>query len=488
LHRLAAKGVRVTGLSVDSRSLRAGEVFVAYPGARHDGRRFIAQALERGAAAVLWEREGFDWKSAWRIPNMPLSGLRETAGYLAHEVYRRPSEQLWTMGVTGTNGKTSCSQWLAQACSACGARTAVMGTLGTGFPGEKPLDPAANTTPEAVTVHRSLAALLSAGAQGIAMEVSSIGLDQGRVNGVAFGAALFTNLSRDHLDYHGDMDRYARAKQRLFDAPSLKHAVLNLDDPQGVHLVRSLAGRVNRAGYSCFAGGASRAGLERYAEAHAIEISPTGIGFDVRCSWGEARIESSLLGRYNVSNLLGVLTTMLVSGVPFQQAIAAVAVLKAVAGRLQRLGGRGRPLAVIDYAHTPDALEQTLVALKDVARAAGGRLHVLFGCGGERDRGKRPLMGAVAARHADTITVTSDNPRAEDPAQIIRAITSTLARPYEVIEDRRLAIARSIASAGANDVVLIAGKGHENYQEISGTRYPFSDAVEAEKALAGWSR
>jgi len=486
LGRLAAQGARVTGLTADSRSLAAGEAFVAYPGARSDGREFIPGAIAGGASAVLWEREGFRWNADWRVPNLPVDDLRSLAGPLAHEVYGRPSETLWTMGVTGTNGKTSCSHWLAQACNACGARTAVVGTLGTGFPGR--LAAGVNTTPDAIVLHRSLARLLADGAQGVAMEVTSIGLDQGRVNGVAFGAALFTNLSRDHLDYHGDMESYASAKQRLFETPGLKHAVLNLDDVQGVNLARVLAGQVNRAGYSCFAGVAERAGLERYAEAHAIDVSPRGIAFDLKTSWGEARIDSALLGRFNVSNLLGVLTTMLVSGVPFAPAIAALAELRPVAGRMQRLGGAGKPLVVVDYAHTPDALEKTLVALKDVARASGGRLVAVFGCGGDRDRGKRPLMGTVASRHADAIVVTSDNPRGEDPAAIIAEIVAGVTAAHEAIADRREAIAHAIGRAAASDVVLLAGKGHETYQEVAGRRLPFSDTREAERALAGWSR
>jgi len=487
LELLAAQGVRVTGLAADSRSLAAGEVFVAYPGSRSDGREFIAGAIGRGAAAVLWERDGFRWNAEWRVPNLPVDDLRGLAGHLAHEVYGRPSERLWTMGVTGTNGKTSCSHWLAQACGACGARTALVGTLGTGFPGK--LDVGLNTTPDAILLHRSLARLLDEGAQGVAMEVTSIGLDQGRVNGVAFGAALFTNLSRDHLDYHGDMESYARAKQRLFETPTLKHAVLNLDDVQGARLARVLAGSgLNRAGYSCFAGVAARAGLERYAEGHAIDVSPGGIAFDVNSSWGEARIESALLGRFNVSNLLGVLTTMLVSGVPLERAVAALAGLTPVAGRMQRLGGSGKPLVVVDYAHSPDALEKALVTLKDVARAGGGKLVAVFGCGGDRDRGKRPLMGAVASRHADAIVVTSDNPRGEDPGAIIAEIAAGIPGAHQEIADRREAIARAVASADATDVVLLAGKGHETYQEAGGRRLPFSDTLEAERALAGWSR
>jgi UDP-N-acetylmuramoyl-L-alanyl-D-glutamate--2,6-diaminopimelate ligase len=391
------------------------------------------------------------------------------------------------MGITGTNGKTSCSHWLAQACSACGARTALVGTLGTGFPGK--LDAGVNTTPDAILLHRSLARLRDEGAQGVAMEVTSIGLDQGRVNGVAFGAALFTNLSRDHLDYHGDMEGYARAKQRLFETPGLRHAVLNLDDVQGARLARVLAGpSLNRAGYSCFADVAARAGLEHFAEAHAIDVSPKGIAFDVKTSWGEARIASALLGRFNVSNLLGVLTTMLVSGVPLECAAASLADLRPVVGRMQKLGGGGKPLVVVDYAHSPDALEKALGVLKDIARAGGGRLIAVFGCGGDRDRGKRPLMGTVASRHADAVVITSDNPRGEDPSAIIDEINAGVTSACEVIEDRREAIAYAIAAAGASDVVLLAGKGHETYQEVAGRRLPFSDALEAERALAGWSR
>jgi UDP-N-acetylmuramoyl-L-alanyl-D-glutamate--2,6-diaminopimelate ligase len=399
LQRLAARGVRVKELATDSRVLATGDVFLAFPGTRADGRQFIGEAVSHGAAAVLWERAGFQWSNEWKVPNAPVDDLRGLSGLLAHEVYGRPSQRLWTMGATGTNGKTSCTQWIARACGECGARTAVIGTLGSGFPDA--LDPGINTTPDAVSLHRSLARLLAAGAQGAAIEVTSIGLDQGRLNGIAFGAALFTNLSRDHLDYHGDMESYARAKQRLFETPQLRHAILNMDDVQGVYIARMLGvGTVTRTGYSCFEGVAERAGLERFVEAHAIAVSAQGIAFDVKSSWGRARIESQLLGRFNISNLLGVLGTMLASGVPFELAVAALARLTPVTGRMQRLGGGGHPLVVVDFAHSPDALQKTLVALRDVAAASGGRLVAVFGCGGDRDRGKRPLMGAVAARLA----------------------------------------------------------------------------------------
>jgi UDP-N-acetylmuramoyl-L-alanyl-D-glutamate--2,6-diaminopimelate ligase len=483
LRQLAAQGPRVTGLSTDSRAIAPGETFLAYPGGRSDGRRFIGAAIARGAAGVVWEREGFDWSAEWRVPNVPVEGLRTLAGPLAHEVYGRPSEKLWIIGVTGTNGKTSCTQWIARACGECGARTAVVGTLGTGFPGA--LEPGANTTPDPVLLHRSLARLLASGAQGAAIEVTSIGLDQGRLNGIAFGAAVFTNLSRDHLDYHGDMESYARAKRRLFETPGLRHAVLNLDDVQGVQIARALAGgRITRTGYSCFQGVAERAGLDRYVEARAITLGADGLAFDLHSSWGDARVRSRLLGRFNVSNLLGVAGAMLVSGVPFDCTVSALARIEPVAGRMQRLGGGAAPLVVVDYAHSPDALEKTLGTLKDVARAASGRLIVVFGCGGERDRGKRALMGTVAARNADHVVVTSDNPRGEDPGAIIADIVAGIPGAHEVIEDRRAAIERAVGMADAGDIVLLAGKGHEPYQEVAGRRLPFSDAAEAERALA----
>lgn len=484
------RGLLVNALAIDSRRVSAGDVFLAFPGEASDGRRFIGEAIARGAQAVLWEAEGFDWHGDADFPQRPVNRLRDVAGFLAHEVYGRPSERLWTMGVTGTNGKTSCSQWLAQACELAGAHTAVIGTLGMGFPGEPGSDatavlaPNPNTTPDAVSLHREFATLLAQGGQGVAMEVSSIGLDQGRVNGVAFGAALFTNLSRDHLDYHGDMEAYARAKQRLFMTPGLKHAVLNLDEVQGVQIARLLTGSgVSRVGYSCVDEVAAHAGLESFVQARAIRTSPEGTEFTLTTSWGEAQVRSALLGRFNVANLSGVLGTMLASGVPFGRAIDAIGRMQPVVGRMQRLGGQGLPMVVVDYAHSPDGLEQTLAMLQDLARGRGGRLVAVFGCGGERDRGKRALMGTVAARHADRIIITNDNPRGEDPESIAADIAAGIESDHERVLDRREAIARAVLEAGSRDVVLIAGKGHETYQEIAGRRLPFSDAAEARLAL-----
>ncbi|MGP1676523.1 MAG: UDP-N-acetylmuramoyl-L-alanyl-D-glutamate--2,6-diaminopimelate ligase [Burkholderiales bacterium] len=493
LNQLQRQGANIGGLSADSRGLRAGDAFVAYPGASTDGRGYIADALARGAAAVLWEREGFSWNEAWRVPNIAVDGLRGLAGYLAHEVYGRPSEKLWLAGVTGTNGKTSCSQWIAQAFNALGRKTAVIGTLGSGFPAEG-LAPALNTTPDAIELQRQLAGFLQAGALGVAMEVSSVGLDQGRVKGVQFDVALFTNLSRDHLDYHGDMERYAAAKAQLFDTPGLTGAVLNMDDVLGVRIAQKLAGgKVACAGYSAHAGVASAAGLEFFLEAENIRLTQAGLAFGLLSSWGRAEVKSALHGRFNVANLLGVLGVLLGAGVALEQAVTAVAALTSPSGRMQSLGGAGRPRAVVDYAHSPDALEQALISLRPLAGAGRGRLVCVFGCGGERDRGKRSLMGAIAARNADQVVLTSDNPRGEEPMAIITDILEgVLAEPGTepplVIADRREAIAAAIAAAGADDVVLIAGKGHEDYQERAGQRIPFSDAAVAADALAAWKR
>ncbi len=501
LAQLRQQGANIGGLSADSRDLRAGDAFVAYPGASADGRRFIPDAIARGAAAVLWEREGFSWDQSWRVPNVGVDGLRALAGHLAHEVYACPSEKLWLAGVTGTNGKTSCSQWIAQALGSLGRKTAVIGTLGSGFPGAPggkmaaELAPSVNTTPDAIALHRRLAEFLQAGAQGVVMEVSSIGLDQGRVNGARFDVALLTNLSRDHLDYHGDMERYAAAKAQLFDLPGLSGAVLNMDDVLGVRIAQKLAGsQVARAGNSAHAGVASAAGLEFFLEAENIRLSREGLAFGLLSSWGRAEVKSGLLGRFNVANLLGVLGVLLGAGVPLAPAVAALDALTPPPGRMQRLGGAGKPLAVVDYAHSPDALEEVLIGLRPLRSQEGGRLICVFGCGGDRDRGKRSLMGAIAARSADQVVLTSDNPRSEDPLEIITDILEGVlaeaqtAQAPLVIADRREAIAAAIAAAAAGDVVLIAGKGHEDYQESAGQRVPFSDAALAAEALSAWKR
>ena len=483
LSELRQLGVDPRGLAADSRALQSGEVFLAYPGERADGRRFIGEAAARGATAVVWEREGFEWPATLRVPHLAVDGLKQLAGPLAHEVHARPSEKLWVVGVTGTNGKTSCSQWIAQALSHAGRSCAVIGTLGLGFPDRLEENP--NTTPDAIVLQRALKRFLDSGAKAVAMEASSIGLDQGRLEGVRLACALFTNLSRDHLDYHGDMERYAQAKMRLFRANGLAHAVLNLDDALGVRIAHSLEGTgIERIGYSLAVGAAAASGLEHWLEARGTAVSDAGVKFTLASDVGSADIVEPLIGRFNVANLLGTIGVLLASGGTLADAARTAERFEPPPGRMQRLGGGDRPLVVIDYAHTPDALDKALGALRDVARARNGKLVSLFGCGGDRDRGKRPLMGAAASRHADYIIVTSDNPRGESPSAIIDEILPGVSAMYAVEVDRGAAIRSAVSRARAGDVVLIAGKGHEQYQEIGGVRLPFSDLEEARRALA----
>ncbi len=481
LDRLAQLGVPLADLTSDSRTVKHGSVFVAYPGTVRDGREFIAEAIARGAAAVIWERSGFSWNEQWTVPNVGVEHLRERVSEIAGSVYDNPSDALWMAGVTGTNGKTSVSQWIAAACDGLGRRSAVIGTLGNGLVGERV--EARNTTPDAIVLQRLLAEYRRRGASVVAMEVSSHGLDQGRVAGIKYDVAVFTNLTRDHLDYHPSMEAYAEAKFRLFSARGLQHAVVNVDDEWG----RRLAARLRGRGPQVVTFGAGRGAMERpRIFASRIALGESGVRFQVASEWGQGEVSAPVLGAFNVENLLAVLGTLLASGVPFDAAVNALAALRSVPGRLERLGGGRLPLAVVDYAHTPDALEKALEALRP-AVSRGHRLILVFGCGGDRDPGKRPLMGAVAERLADHAIVTSDNPRSEDPQAIIDQVLAGMARPdAEAIADRQVAIFAALHQASPGDVVLIAGKGHETYQEISGVRHPFSDAEAARAALAQW--
>ena len=462
----------------DSRHVQPGDVFAAYPGDEADGRDFIPQAIAAGANAVLWDSDGFSWNDDWKVPGLGIAGLRQAIGEIASQFCGEPSKYLWNVGVTGTNGKTSCAHWIARCLAEAGRKTALIGTLGNGFPNE--LSATANTTPDAVTLHNLLRHYQEQGASAVAMEVSSHGLHQGRVNGVHFDVALLTNLSRDHLDYHGDMASYAAAKATLFDWPGLQYAVLNLDDPFGVELAGRLGcSGVKVAGYG-FEGEAE--GCHMLIRGRGLGMDENGLSFEVATPWGKAAISSTMLGRFNASNLLGTLAVLLVSGIPLEAAVAALAQVKAVAGRVQQLGGAGKPLVVVDYAHTPDALEKVLQTLREI-KSAQASLICVFGCGGNRDKGKRPLMGAAASRLADSAIVTSDNPRNEAPRAIIEEITRGMEANFHVEEDRAAAIDRAIRQARPGDIVLIAGKGHENYQEIKGVKLPFSDAEVAQRAL-----
>ena len=484
---LAEQGAMIERIVSDSRRVSPGVAFFAYPGEAADGRLHIADAIARGAAAIVWETKGFNWNPQWAVPNVGVKELKQKAGEFAHEYYGRPSESLWTCGVTGTNGKTSCTQWIAAALESHGKPTGVIGTLGAAF-GGKSVE-IGNTTPDALELHRMLAQFKKEGAKAAAMEVSSHGLVQGRVTGVQFDCALFTNLTHDHLDYHGTMAAYASAKARLFQFDSLTHAVVNLDDIVGVRIARGTSERrLPTTGYSLSPEGIVAGSVDTYIAAREINVGVDSTRVVLRTSWGEREATLRQLGRFNVSNILGVLGCLLASGLDLDAALVSIQHLPDVTGRMQRVGGAGRPLAVIDYAHTPDALEKVLNALRPVADAGRGQVIAVFGAGGDRDALKRPRMGEIAERLADRIVLTSDNPRSEDPLAIIDAIRAGLSAAHEVEPDRAKAIAGAISSAQPGDVVLIAGKGHENYQEIAGKRLPFSDVAVATQAIAAWGR
>ena len=465
------------GITADSRLVRAGEVFAAYRGQVVDGRAFIPDAIARGADAVLWDAFGFRWNPAWDVANLAVEDLKAKLGAIASYVYGSPSRSLWIAGVTGTNGKTSCSHWIAQCFDLCGRRSGIIGTLGNGLVGA--LQPSTHTTPDAALVQATLATMRDAGATAVAMEVSSHALDQGRVNGVEFDVALFTNLTRDHLDYHGTMAAYGTAKARLFAWSGLEARVVNIDDPFGQSLAEAARGR----GQSVLTYGLVNADVV----ATAIANTQAGLRIAVATPWGSGEVAAPVAGTFNASNMLGVLGVLLVSGIALDDALHALALITAPPGRMQRFGGGFAPLVVVDYAHSPDALEKVLTALRPTV-VEGGELICVVGAGGDRDAGKRPDMGRIAALLADRVVVTSDNPRSEDPAAIadavVRGIRETGRSRWALELDRRTAIREAIASAHGGDVVLVAGKGHEDYQEVKGVRTHFSDTEVATAALA----
>ena len=469
------------GITADSRLVSPGKVFAAYRGQAADGRAFIPDAIARGADAVLWDAFGFRWNPAWDVANLAVDDLRANLGAIADYIYGRPSRSLWIAGVTGTNGKTSCSHWIAQCLDACGRRAGIIGTLGNGLVGA--MSPSTHTTPDAALVHATLAAMRDAGASAVAMEVSSHALDQGRVNGVEFDVALFTNLTRDHLDYHGTMAAYGTAKARLFTWPGLESRVINVDDPFGQSLAEAARGRRQ----SVLTYGLVNADIV----AAAIGNTQAGIRMAVDTPWGSGEVAAQVAGTFNASNMLGVLGVLLAGDISLDDALGALAQITAPPGRMQRFGGGFAPLVVVDYAHSPDALEKALTALRP-AVVDGGELICVFGCGGDRDAGKRPDMGRIAALLADRVVVTCDNPRGEDPASIaeavVRGVRETGRSRWTLELDRGTAIREAIASARGGDVVLVAGKGHEDYQEAKGERTHFSDAEVATSALADWSR
>ena len=468
-------------------------MFFAYRGDLADGRDFIDDAIERGAAAVVYERAAAESERIVAVPSLAVADLKQLAGAIANLWYGRPDAAMHVVAVTGTNGKTSCTQWLANALSRIAEPAAVIGTLGTGLfknGSAEPLVVTGYTTPDAVLLQNRLNDLRAAGATAVAIEASSIGIDQGRMNGMHIDTALFTNFTRDHLDYHGDMATYEAAKVRLFDWPGLQHAVINLDDAAGVRLLQHLqrtAPHVAVTGYT-IAGNTSNG----VTTLHASEIRSNSAGtvFQLQTPVGTTAVKTQLVGKFNVSNMLGIIGVLLAKNYPLQSILDAVEKLTAVPGRMQQCGGQDAPLVVIDYAHTPDAITKTLQALRDVAQQRQGKLWCVFGCGGDRDPGKRAQMGVAATQSADAVIVTSDNPRTELAADIItqivqgiHAVSGDLAAP-KIIEDRAAAILWAVRHADKADVILLAGKGHETYQEIRGKKLPFLDADHAALALA----
>lgn len=458
-------------------------VFFAYEGDSADGRNYISNAIENGAVAVIYESEGFSWNPEWKIPHFGISGLKAYAGPIADAYYGSPAKSMLVIAVTGTNGKTSSTQWIGQSLSKSGKKTAVIGTLGISVfeNGKNGIsEETGYTTPDQVQLQRNLARLRKQGVECVAMEASSIGIDQGRLNGIPIDIALFTNFTRDHLDYHHDMAAYKAAKRKLFDWPELKHAVLNLDDPMGIGLANELAGKVALTGFT----------LESVTDtgfpvlrAYDLRNRIHGVEFRVESPVGTTRVRTRLIGRFNVSNILGVLGVLLAAGMSWNEAVRSLGELSPPPGRMQQMGGGETPLVVIDFAHTPDAMEKGLAALRQVADDRNGKLWCVFGCGGDRDHGKRSQMGAVSER-ADFVIVTSDNPRSEEPGEIMRQIVSGMRRKPQMFEDRATAILQAVRQASKNDVIFLAGKGHETYQEIKGVKLPFADADHVALALA----
>jgi len=463
----------VSDLTLDSRAATPGSLFLAARGHSHHGLAFAPEAVARGAHAVLYEPGAPTTELPAEVFLAPVAELTARAGLIADRFFGAPSQRITVAGITGTNGKTTCAWLLAQALQRRGRQCGYMGTLGVGLPPK--VTPMPHTTPDAVTVHRQLAALAAAGAECVSMEVSSHALDQARVNGVRFHTAAFTNLTRDHLDYHGTMEHYGAAKARLFAWPGLTCRVINFDDPFGAVLARAASpARLILTMRAARGSGALPSGAE-FVRATRVQAESTGLTIEVESSWGAVELSVRLMGEFNVENALTVLAVLLAWDIPLRDAARALGKVRAARGRMEMFGGRGRsPLAIVDYAHTPDALANALRAARLHCR---GQLRVVFGCGGDRDAGKRPLMGRIAAQLADDLVLTDDNPRGEDPQRIVADIVAGIGNeaPLTIEHDRALAIRLALQRSAPDDVVLIAGKGHEDYQITAHERRAFRD-------------
>jgi len=468
----------ISGLALDSRKVRPGDLFLAVAGTRTHGLHHARQALALGAAAVAWEPLADDPALAEMAAQLAVHAvavpqLGRQAGVIADRFYGHPSGGLFMIGVTGTDGKTSCSHFIAQALNSPERRCGVIGTLGYGLYDE--LSTSAHTTPDALTLQRSLLEMQQRGARCVVAEVSSHAMDQGRVSGVDFDVAVLTNLSRDHLDYHNDLESYAAAKRALFHCAGLRYAVINADDAFGSALLDDVPPGVAPVAYRLEGEPYRTRCPAQWVIGRRPRFDMAGMQLEVSTPWGSGELQSTLLGRFNASNLLATLACLCVVGLPFEEALQRLAETRTVPGRMERFdSGPAHPLAVVDYAHTPGALEGALQSLRTHCR---GRLWCVFGAGGDRDRGKRPLMGAIAERHADVVVLTDDNPRSEDPAGIVADIRAGMKRPEvaRAEHDRGSAIAAALQAAGPDDIVLIAGKGHEEVQLVGDQAVPFSD-------------
>ncbi|MCW8854471.1 MAG: UDP-N-acetylmuramoyl-L-alanyl-D-glutamate--2,6-diaminopimelate ligase [Gammaproteobacteria bacterium] len=479
--------ILITGIQLDSRKIRSGNIFVALAGENTHALSYAQDAIANGAVAILCDRK-FDQDCQQMLTRLltqvicvPINDLEAQLGEIASRFYGHPSSDMFVVGVTGTDGKTSVSNFIAQALDDVNDRCAIIGTIGNGLLGE--LTESTHTTPDVLRVHELLSEYKSRSVTQAAMEVSSHGLDQGRVDAVKFNVAVLTNLGRDHLDYHGDLESYRNAKKKLFSIEGLSAAVINLDDEFGCQLAKDLQNKLDVWGYSVESSNQD-IDLNNILRVTDIKTTSHGLKIHIESSYGSAEIQSDLLGEFNVSNILATLAVLLIKGISFDDAIQRLHRLKTVPGRVETVRLEGKPLVVIDYAHTPQALASVLKTLRAICTA---RLYCVFGCGGDRDKGKRPLMAQAAEQYADNIILTDDNPRTENSEDIIEQIRSGFADLSNVlvIQDRASAISHAINSAGSDDVILIAGKGHENYQLIGNERFPFSDIQAARNSMGG---